>query len=163
MNFLHDVALQRLIEGVIGLLVVATVAGRVLALRAASPGAKEAMQNLNRRVNAWWVMCVVFGLALLTGGIGSYVLFGLLSFLALREFGDWQVYLDASAALARGEITLHEEIRRDADGVELRTDDGASLRSLAISATGTPYLIDSVSSDWPGPPVISWPPVADQP
>jgi phosphatidate cytidylyltransferase len=86
MNFLHDVALQRLIEGVIGLLVVATAAGRVLALRADSPGGKETVQNLNRRVNAWWVMVVVFGLALLSGGIGSYVLFGLLSFLALREF-----------------------------------------------------------------------------
>jgi 2-hydroxy-3-keto-5-methylthiopentenyl-1-phosphate phosphatase len=38
--------------------------------------------------------------------------------LALREFGDWQVYLDAAAALARGEITLHEEIRRDAESIK---------------------------------------------
>jgi 2-hydroxy-3-keto-5-methylthiopentenyl-1-phosphate phosphatase len=37
--------------------------------------------------------------------------------LALREFGDWQVYLDAAAALERGEITLHEEIRRDAESI----------------------------------------------
>ena len=37
--------------------------------------------------------------------------------LALREFGDWQVYLDAAAALSRGEITLHEEIRRDAESI----------------------------------------------
>ena len=37
--------------------------------------------------------------------------------LALREFGNWQVYLDAAAALARGEITLHEEIRRDAESI----------------------------------------------
>ena len=37
--------------------------------------------------------------------------------LALREFGNWQVYLDAVAALARGEITLHEEIRRDAESI----------------------------------------------
>jgi 2-hydroxy-3-keto-5-methylthiopentenyl-1-phosphate phosphatase len=37
--------------------------------------------------------------------------------LALREFGDWRVYLDAAAALARGEITLHEEIRRDAESI----------------------------------------------
>jgi 2-hydroxy-3-keto-5-methylthiopentenyl-1-phosphate phosphatase len=36
---------------------------------------------------------------------------------ALREFGDWQVYLDAAAALKRGEITLHEEIRRDAESI----------------------------------------------
>lgn len=37
--------------------------------------------------------------------------------LALREFGDWEVYLDAAAALERGEITLHEEIRRDAETI----------------------------------------------
>ena len=43
--------------------------------------------------------------------------------LALREFGDWQVYLDASAALARGEITLHEEIRRDAESIKTPIDE----------------------------------------
>jgi 2-hydroxy-3-keto-5-methylthiopentenyl-1-phosphate phosphatase len=43
--------------------------------------------------------------------------------LALREFGDWQVYLDAAAALDRGEITLHEEIRRDATGITTPLDD----------------------------------------
>ena len=37
---------------------------------------------------------------------------------AMAEFGDWQIYLDASAALRRGEITLHEEIRRDAAGIK---------------------------------------------
>jgi 2-hydroxy-3-keto-5-methylthiopentenyl-1-phosphate phosphatase len=43
--------------------------------------------------------------------------------LALREFGDWQVYLDAAAALARGEITLHEEIRRDAESIRTPIDE----------------------------------------
>jgi len=38
---------------------------------------------------------------------------------AVREFGDWQVYLDAAAALRRGEITLHEEIRRDAESIKV--------------------------------------------
>ena len=37
---------------------------------------------------------------------------------AMKVFGDWQLYLDASAALKRGEITLHEEIRRDATGLK---------------------------------------------
>src|SRR2546423_1130336 len=37
---------------------------------------------------------------------------------AMRQFGDWEAYLDASAALKRGEITLHEEIRRDAEGIK---------------------------------------------
>src|SRR5262249_9734132 len=46
----------------------------------------------------------------------------------MAEFGDWQVYLDASAALKRGEITLHEEIRRDAGGIKAPPEGGqASL------------------------------------
>ena len=42
---------------------------------------------------------------------------------AMEEFGDWQVYLDASAALERGEITLHEEIRRDVEGIKAPLED----------------------------------------
>ena len=42
---------------------------------------------------------------------------------AMEEFGDWQVYLDAAAALRRGEITLHEEIRRDAEGIKAPLDE----------------------------------------
>jgi 2-hydroxy-3-keto-5-methylthiopentenyl-1-phosphate phosphatase len=41
----------------------------------------------------------------------------------LREFGNWQVYLDAAAALKRGEITLHEEIRRDAETITAPLDE----------------------------------------
>jgi 2-hydroxy-3-keto-5-methylthiopentenyl-1-phosphate phosphatase len=44
---------------------------------------------------------------------------------ALREFGSRQVYLDASAALRRGEITLHEEIRRDAESITAPIDEVA--------------------------------------
>jgi 2-hydroxy-3-keto-5-methylthiopentenyl-1-phosphate phosphatase len=36
----------------------------------------------------------------------------------MKVYGDWDVYLEASTALKRGEITLHEEIRRDAGGVK---------------------------------------------
>jgi phosphatidate cytidylyltransferase len=41
---------------------------------------------MNARIRAWWLMAGVFALSLSTGGVGSVVLFGLLSFLALREF-----------------------------------------------------------------------------
>jgi len=44
---------------------------------------------------------------------------------ALREFGNWHVYLEASAALRRGEITLHEEIRRDAESITAPIDEVA--------------------------------------
>jgi 2-hydroxy-3-keto-5-methylthiopentenyl-1-phosphate phosphatase len=38
--------------------------------------------------------------------------------MALAEFGDWNVYQEAAAALRRGEITLHEEIRRDCESIK---------------------------------------------
>src|SRR5207253_10970275 len=44
------------------------------------------IQNLNARIKAWWMMVAVFALAMLSGGLGSVILFGLTSFLALREF-----------------------------------------------------------------------------
>lgn len=36
---------------------------------------------------------------------------------ALHEFGDWEVYREAAEALRRREITLHEEIARDASSI----------------------------------------------
>ncbi len=36
---------------------------------------------------------------------------------ALHEFGDWEVYREAAEALRRQEITLHEEIARDASSI----------------------------------------------
>ena len=42
--------------------------------------------NLSARIRAWWAMTAVFVAALATGGIGSVILFGLTSFIALREF-----------------------------------------------------------------------------
>lgn len=75
-----------LVGGVIGLLVLATAIGFWLARRAQSESAAATVRNLNARIKAWWMMVGVFALALLTGGLGSIVLFALTSFLALREF-----------------------------------------------------------------------------
>ena len=44
------------------------------------------IDNLNARVNAWWVMVAVIGLAFVFGKGGVIVLFSLISFYALREF-----------------------------------------------------------------------------
>ena len=44
------------------------------------------IDNLNDRINAWWVMVAVVGLAFAFGKAGVIVLFALLSLLALREF-----------------------------------------------------------------------------
>jgi phosphatidate cytidylyltransferase len=68
-----------------GLLVLGSVVGFVLARRATTPGAKRTIDNLNARTNAWWLMVVVFAVALACGRLGIIGLFALLSFHALRE------------------------------------------------------------------------------
>jgi phosphatidate cytidylyltransferase len=44
------------------------------------------IDNLNARINAWWAMCFLLGLAFLGGRTGVVVLFAFCSFAALREF-----------------------------------------------------------------------------
>ncbi len=73
----HDVALRELLEGVFALLIVASIAGFALSRTVKSERGRATVNNLNARVRAWWVMCVVFGIAVMTGGAGSLVLFTL--------------------------------------------------------------------------------------
>lgn len=74
-----------LLSAIVGLLMVSSFITFLLKRR--SNGSPNAMiQNLASRVKAWWVMVLVFGVALLTGGIGSIILFAIISFFALREF-----------------------------------------------------------------------------
>lgn len=86
MSVLHNIALLRLFGGLIVLLVVATIAGRVIAWRTTDERSLQTVQNLNARINAWWVMCLIFAISVVIGPIGSVILFALISFLALREF-----------------------------------------------------------------------------
>jgi phosphatidate cytidylyltransferase len=78
--------LQLLGGGLLAVLIVATVVGEILARRADSESARTTITNLNDRIRAWWVMCGVLALALLTGRTGAAILFAGVSFLALREF-----------------------------------------------------------------------------
>jgi phosphatidate cytidylyltransferase len=66
-------------------LLVATVIGRVL-LRYAGSGDHPVLDNLNSRINAWWAMAAMIGLAFVFGSTGVVILFAAVSFLALREF-----------------------------------------------------------------------------
>ena len=86
MTATSDPALVRLVGGVLVLLVVATAVGVVLSRRARTEPARATVANLNARIRAWWIMVAVFTIAVWTGGIGSIVLFALMSLLALREF-----------------------------------------------------------------------------
>lgn len=78
-----DPQLKWMATGVLALLAVSSVTGRLLVrLRGDNP----TLRNLNARVRAWWVMVAVFGGAVWTGPVATNVLFALISFLALREF-----------------------------------------------------------------------------
>jgi phosphatidate cytidylyltransferase len=76
----------RLIFGVGLVLVIASAVAAVLKWRVAKGQPHSVIDNLIARINAWWVMVLVIGLAFLFGKAGVLVLFFLISFYALREF-----------------------------------------------------------------------------
>ncbi len=73
-----------LLLGLMGVLLAGSGAGYLLA--GARGRDDPGVDNLIARVNAWWVMVVVLGGALIFGRGGAVVLFALCSFAALREF-----------------------------------------------------------------------------
>jgi phosphatidate cytidylyltransferase len=72
--------------GLLTLLVTMSLLGAWLKLKTADGNPHSLIDNLNIRIQAWWVMTVTIGLALLGGRIGVIVLFAFVSFTALREF-----------------------------------------------------------------------------
>jgi phosphatidate cytidylyltransferase len=86
MNVIWDQQIVALLSGIVGLLVLGSAIGLILDRRVQTESGRLVVANLNARVRAWWVMTAVFVAALATGGIGSVILFGLTSFIALREF-----------------------------------------------------------------------------
>lgn len=76
----------KVLGGIFGLLLTASLVGGILKRALKDEAHRQLIENLNARIKAWWIMCTVFSLALLTGGIGSILLFGFVSFSALREF-----------------------------------------------------------------------------
>ena len=75
-----------LVGGILCILVIASLIGWVLRRRARSEGAVAVIDNLNARVNAWWVMVAIFSIAFLIGADATLVMFAFISFFALREF-----------------------------------------------------------------------------
>ncbi len=80
-----------LLSGVCLLLLAASLIGAVLKQRLLAqvePSQKSlnTVHNLITRVNAWWVMVAVLALAFITGKLGTIILFGAISYFALREF-----------------------------------------------------------------------------
>ncbi|MFN4204207.1 MAG: phosphatidate cytidylyltransferase [Tabrizicola sp.] len=75
-----------LLAGVGTILVVASVIGEILRARLSPAGENPVIENLNARINAWWVMVICLALAFIAGKPGVVLLFALCSFAALREF-----------------------------------------------------------------------------
>src|SRR5271157_6118301 len=83
---IHDVKLAELFGGVLFLLVVSTLIGRWLKRRRKGEANRATIENVNARIRAWWKMCAIFAVSLLVGRVGSLILFGMISFLAMREY-----------------------------------------------------------------------------
>ena len=75
-----------LIGGIVILLSIATVIGMLLKRRATTDSSRAVVDNLNQRTRAWWSMIAIFVAAFFIGRNATLVLFGIISFLALREF-----------------------------------------------------------------------------
>ena len=67
------------------ILVVASSVGFILKRKSAAHSS-AVIDNLNARINAWWIMLLVIGAAILIGNTAFIILFGLISLFALREF-----------------------------------------------------------------------------
>ncbi|MDQ0562699.1 phosphatidate cytidylyltransferase [Rhizobium mesoamericanum] len=78
--------LWMLVLGIFTLLVVSSTIGYLLQRRLPAGQSNAAIENLNARIKAWWIMVILIGLAFLAGRIGVLLLFGFCSFAALREF-----------------------------------------------------------------------------
>ena len=72
--------------GIVALLAVFSIIGFVLSRRVGDGAGRDTVRNLNARIRSWWLMVALFAAALTFGKIVTLVLFGLISFLALREF-----------------------------------------------------------------------------
>lgn len=96
----------RLIAAIAAVLIVASVIGQVLKYTLARNDAHAAIDNLNRRINAWWAIAILVGLALLAGRAGVTLLFALASLAALREFVPREAATVTPAWVLRGCFAL---------------------------------------------------------
>jgi phosphatidate cytidylyltransferase len=75
-----------MIGGVLLILAIATGVGQMLNRQANAGINPGVVRNFNLRIRAWWLMLTVLAAAFFLGTTTTVVLFGLLSFMALREF-----------------------------------------------------------------------------
>jgi phosphatidate cytidylyltransferase len=75
-----------LIAAVAGVLVVSTIVGWALGKKDGDEKYRATIKNVNDRILAWWLIASVFLFAVFGGKTAAVVIFGLISFLGLREF-----------------------------------------------------------------------------
>jgi phosphatidate cytidylyltransferase len=85
MSPLADPRMLSMLGGILILLILSSLIGLVLARRVRTDASRAVVANLNARIRSWWIMTGVFIAALATGGVGSVILFAVISFIALRE------------------------------------------------------------------------------
>jgi phosphatidate cytidylyltransferase len=73
-----------LVGGITAFLVIASLAGAILAYR--DGGNSATIANLNERIRAWWGMIAIMVVAIGLGPGATCIAFGIVSYLALREF-----------------------------------------------------------------------------
>jgi phosphatidate cytidylyltransferase len=82
----HDRRMLLLFGCAIALLIALRLISNFLKTRSDTDSARATVENLNSRIRAWWKMCFVFVLCLLFGRIAALVVFGVISFMAMREY-----------------------------------------------------------------------------
>jgi phosphatidate cytidylyltransferase len=75
-----------ILAGLCGVLIIASLSGFALRARAKDEKSRLAVDNLNARIRSWWMMVILLGGASVAGRNVVILLFGVLSFGALREF-----------------------------------------------------------------------------
>ena len=83
---MNDIRTIALIAGVLTLLTAATAIGQFLRRHPDRGLDPAAVNTFNLRLRGWWIMCTVLAAAFWLGTTATVVLFGLVSFWALREF-----------------------------------------------------------------------------
>ena len=85
-RWLNDVPTNALLGAVLVTLAIASLIGQWLRNQPSESINPALVRRFRQRLNSWWLMCAILVFGLLLGPIGTVILFGLVSFWALREF-----------------------------------------------------------------------------
>ncbi len=82
----HDARTYMLLAVILGTLGIATIVGIIFSRREKMGIESALVRRFNHKLRVWWMMTAIFAIGFLLGRVGVVVLFGLVSFWALREF-----------------------------------------------------------------------------